>query len=35
VWWRAGTDGDFIHASQANTTLLELVVNGLLQPRNL
>lgn len=29
-----GTDGDFIHASQANSTLLDLVVNGLLQPRN-
>lgn len=30
----AGTDGDFIHASQARSTLLELVLNGLLQPRN-
>uniref|UniRef100_A0A7S0X0C9 CBS domain-containing protein n=1 Tax=Chlamydomonas leiostraca TaxID=1034604 RepID=A0A7S0X0C9_9CHLO len=29
-----GTDGDFIHASQARSTLLELVLNGLLQPRN-
>jgi hypothetical protein len=30
----AGTDGDFLHASQARSTLFELVLNGLLQPRS-
>lgn len=29
-----GTDGDFIHSSQASSTLYDLVVNGLLQPRD-
>ncbi|GFH13702.1 uncharacterized protein HaLaN_09637 [Haematococcus lacustris] len=29
-----GTDGDFIHDSQARSSLLELVLNGLLQPRS-
>ncbi len=33
-WHTAGTDGDFIHASQANSSLMDLVLNGLLQPRN-